>query len=91
MPGVLQIEALAQVGGVLLLSGIGNENKLVVILTIDEAKFRRNVVPGDQLVMETVAVKIKERTGQIQGRGFVDGQLAVEAMMKFMVTDSPPS
>ena len=89
MPGVLQLEAMAQVGGVLLLSAGGNEDKLVVLLTIDEAKFRRNVVPGDQLVIETQSVRLKERTGQIQGRAFVDGQCVTEALMKFMVVDNP--
>ena len=90
MPGVLQLEALAQVGGVQLLASIGGEGKLVVLLTIDEAKFRRNVVPGDQLLLEAVSIKIKERTGQVQGRAFVDGQLVCEAMMKFMIVDNPP-
>lgn len=91
MPGVLQIEAMAQVGGVLLLAGGGGAGKLVVLLTIDSAKFRRNVVPGDQLLLEAVTVKIKERTGQIQGRAFVDGQIVAEALMKFMIVDDPPS
>lgn len=90
MPGVLQIEALAQVGGVMLLSAGGGEGRLVMLLTIDSAKFRRNVVPGDQLTLEAVSLKVKERTGQVQGRAFVDGQVVSECLIKFMVVDASP-
>lgn len=86
MPGVLIIEAMAQVGGVLMLSGAGAEGKLVFFMGIDDAKFRRPVVPGDQVVFEVEAVKVRSRTGVMAGKAFVEGHLVAEAVLKFSLT-----
>lgn len=87
MPGVLQIEAMAQLGGVLLMKQLAEGNKLAVLLAIDGVKFRRQVVPGDTLLLEANAVKVKTRTGQVNCTASVDGQLAAEAQIKFMLVD----
>jgi UDP-3-O-[3-hydroxymyristoyl] N-acetylglucosamine deacetylase/3-hydroxyacyl-[acyl-carrier-protein] dehydratase len=82
MPGVLIIEAMAQCGGILMLNSIENlKDTLAFFSTIDKAKFRRPVVPGDQLVMEVEQVSKRRNIIQIRGRAFVDGQLAAEAEM----------
>ncbi|MFH1740115.1 MAG: UDP-3-O-acyl-N-acetylglucosamine deacetylase [bacterium] len=87
MPGVLIVEAMAQVGGALLLSMEGNRGKLVYLSAISDAKIRRPVVPGDQLVIETRIVKIKGRTGRVESRATVDGQRAAEAILLFTMVD----
>lgn len=82
MPGVLIIEAMAQCGGILMLNSIENlKDTLAFFSTIDKAKFRRPVVPGDQLVMEVEQISKRRNIIQIRGRAFVDGQLAAEAEM----------
>jgi len=83
MPGVLILEAMAQVGGVMMLSCEENKGKLAYFLTIDAAKFRKVVVPGDRLVMEVTAGKIKSRTGQVFGKAYVDGEVVAEATLMF--------
>jgi UDP-3-O-[3-hydroxymyristoyl] N-acetylglucosamine deacetylase/3-hydroxyacyl-[acyl-carrier-protein] dehydratase len=87
MPGVLIVEAMAQVGGVLLLSLEGNLGKMAYLSAITDAKLRRPVVPGDQLVIETQIVKIKGRTGRVDSRATVDGQRAAEATLLFTMVD----
>jgi UDP-3-O-[3-hydroxymyristoyl] N-acetylglucosamine deacetylase/3-hydroxyacyl-[acyl-carrier-protein] dehydratase len=87
MPGVLQVEAMAQLTGALLLSRSGNESKLAVILSIDEAKFRRPVVPGDQLRIEVETIRDKGRIIQAIGKILVDGEVACESQFKFMLVD----
>jgi beta-hydroxyacyl-ACP dehydratase FabZ len=87
MPGVLQVEAMAQLAGVLLLSRSGNENKLAVLLSIDEAKFRRSIIPGDQLRIEVDTIKIKARIVQVAAKITVNGEVASEANIKFMLVD----
>ncbi|MFA5794932.1 MAG: UDP-3-O-acyl-N-acetylglucosamine deacetylase [Candidatus Brocadiia bacterium] len=87
MPGVLQVEAMAQLIGALLLSRTGNENKLAVFLSIDEAKFRRPVVPGDQLRIEVETTRDKGRIIQAMGKIMVDGEVACESQFKFMLVD----
>jgi 3-hydroxyacyl-[acyl-carrier-protein] dehydratase len=80
MPGVLIIEAMAQVGGVLVLSQIPDrENKVVLLASINEAKFRRPVVPGDQLRMEMVFTKKKATVAKMHGTATVDGVVVAEA------------
>ena len=82
MPGVLIIEAMAQVGGVLLLMEVPDrESKLVYFLGIDEARFRKPVVPGDQVRFELELLKRKATTCKLQGKAFVDGQLVAEAVV----------
>lgn len=83
MPGVMIVEAMAQAGGVLLLSEIPDrDEKLVVFTGIEEAKFRRAVVPGDQLRIEVETLTWGRRGSRMQGRAFVDGKLACEAIVK---------
>lgn len=79
MPGVLIVEAMAQVGGVMMLASQENRGKLAFFLSIDNVKFRKPVVPGDQLVLEAEAIKVKSKTGQVRGRALVDGKVVTEA------------
>lgn len=79
MPGVLIVEAIAQAGGILLYHSIPDPDKKIVVLSkIDEAKFRKPVVPGDQLRLEAEIVKLKTRICRIKGRALVDGEVVVE-------------
>ncbi len=88
MPGVLQLEAMAQLAGVLLLRKAENAHKLAVLLSMDKVKLRKTVVPGDQMRIEATTLKLKSRTGLVYVKTSVDGQLASEAYMKFMIVDS---
>lgn len=90
MPGVLIIEAMAQLGGVLVAQKLEHTGKIAVLLSLDRVKFRRPVAPGDQLVIEAVATRIKDRTGQTECRATVDGELVAEAMIRFMLVDADP-
>lgn len=83
MPGVLIIEAMAQVGGVMMLSPEENRGKLAYFMAANDVKFRRTVVPGDVLVIEVKAGKIKSRTGQVFARAYVDRKIASEAELMF--------
>jgi 3-hydroxyacyl-[acyl-carrier-protein] dehydratase len=88
MPGVLQIEAMAQVGGVVLSLLPGMKGKFFGFGGIDKARFRRLIVPGDQLIMTVELLTLKRnRIAKMQGRGLVDGQLAVEGEMLFSLID----
>jgi UDP-3-O-[3-hydroxymyristoyl] N-acetylglucosamine deacetylase/3-hydroxyacyl-[acyl-carrier-protein] dehydratase len=90
MPGVLIIEAMAQVGGMLLLShfeGQNVEDKVVYFMSLDNVKFRRPVLPGDQLRFELEMVAFRGKTCRMKGQGFVDGQVVAEADMMAMVVD----
>ncbi len=88
MPGVLQIEAMAQLAGVLLLRKLENTGKTAVLLSIDRVKMRKSVVPGDQLRLEVEALKVKARTGYVHSRAMVNDKLVAESRMKFMLVDS---
>ena len=87
MPGVLILEALAQVAGVLMLDFPENKNKLAYYAGIDNAKFRKPVVPGDQLRLELQAIKLRGKFGLFKGTATVDGQVAAEAELKFAIVD----
>ncbi|MEW5692061.1 MAG: bifunctional UDP-3-O-[3-hydroxymyristoyl] N-acetylglucosamine deacetylase/3-hydroxyacyl-ACP dehydratase [Candidatus Hydrogenedentota bacterium] len=87
MPGVLIVEAMAQVGGVLLLSKKENAGKIVFFMGLDNVKFRRPVVPGDQIIFEVVKIKLKAKTGVMHGSAYVNGQLAAEADLKYSIVD----
>ncbi|HLY72925.1 MAG TPA: UDP-3-O-acyl-N-acetylglucosamine deacetylase [Planctomycetota bacterium] len=87
MPGVLQIEAMAQLAGVLLMRKSENQAKVAVLLSLDGVKLRKSVVPGDQLRLEVETIRVKQRTGEVFARATVDGQLVAEANMKFMLMD----
>ncbi|MEH2095982.1 3-hydroxyacyl-ACP dehydratase FabZ [Nostoc sp.] len=84
MPGVLIVEAMAQVGGIVLTQMSSVEGGLFVFAGIDKVRFRRQVVPGDQLVMTVELLWVKQRRfGKMQGRAEVDGQLACEGELMF--------
>lgn len=85
VPGVLMIEALAQVGAVLILSEERNAGKTAYFGGINKARFRRKVVPGDVLVLEIELTKLKGPVGVGIGKAYVDGEIAVEAELTFMV------
>jgi beta-hydroxyacyl-ACP dehydratase FabZ len=88
MPGVLIIEAMAQTAGVLVLKSIPDRhNKLVLLVAIDYARFRRPVVPGDTLRMEMTIVKRKASVAKIAGRATVDGQLVAEVEVMCKLAD----
>lgn len=83
MPGVLIIEALAQVGAVAILSLPQYQGKIAYFAGIKEAKFRRKVIPGDTLRLEITLVTLRGSFGIGEAKAFVDGQLAVEATLTF--------
>ena len=90
MPGVLILEGLAQTGGILLLDGSDRqEGKLVMFMAINNAKFRKPVVPGDQLVYEVTMMYRKAKICQIMGKAYVDGALVAEAEMMASIVDRP--
>ena len=88
MPGVLQIEAMAQLAGALLMRKEETQATVAVLLALDGVRLRRNVTPGDQLRIEVETLKLKARTAEISARATVDGQIACEANMRFMLLDS---
>ena len=83
MPGVLIVEALAQVGGVLMLSKSENRGKLAYLVSISQARFRKMVVPGDQLRLEIEVVKMKSKLGIVRGVARVDGDEVCDAEIMF--------
>lgn len=88
MPGVLIVEAMAQVGGLLLMGAVDQpENKIVYFMSIDNVKFRRLIVPGDQIRFELEMLQFRGRTCRMRGVGYVDGQVAAEAEMMARVVD----
>lgn len=91
MPGVLIVEALAQLGGILLSQKLEHTGKLAVLLSMDKVKMRHPVVPGDQLILEAVAVRVKSRTGHVRCKAYVLDKMAAEADIKFMLVDAEPA
>jgi beta-hydroxyacyl-ACP dehydratase FabZ len=90
MPGVLIIEAMAQVAGVLVLKSIPNrDEKLVLLASIEEAKFRKPVVPGDQLRIEMMLTRRKATVAKMQGIATVDGTVVAEAVVMCKLADKP--
>jgi beta-hydroxyacyl-ACP dehydratase FabZ len=88
MPGVLVIEALAQVGAVLALREIEDRDKKLVLFTgIREARFRRPVVPGDTLTLEVTALRIGSKVQRMRGEAKVDGQLVADADIMSVIAD----
>jgi UDP-3-O-[3-hydroxymyristoyl] N-acetylglucosamine deacetylase/3-hydroxyacyl-[acyl-carrier-protein] dehydratase len=88
MPGVLIIEALAQISGILLSRRLEHTGKVAVLLSLDRVKMRRPVRPGDQVVLKAEALHIRPRTGHCKCQALVDGQIAAEAEVKFMLVDA---
>jgi beta-hydroxyacyl-ACP dehydratase FabZ len=100
MPGVLIIEAMAQVGGVLLMRTLNAspEKKLLYFTGIDRAKFRRPVLPGDQIRFEVELLhlrsrndKLKSRNGKMQARAYVEGRLVAEAELSCVLVEQGTS
>jgi len=88
MPGVLILESMAQAGGLLLLQEIPDrEKKLLYLASMNDVKFRRPVVPGDQLRIEVKVVAWKGDLCKIEAKAFVDGNLATEAKMMCVMAD----
>ena len=90
MPGVLIIEAMAQVGGLLLNSVDDPNDKLVYFMGIDGAKFRRPITPDDQLRFKLTLLSVRRRTMKMRGEAFVDGGLVAEAELLATVVDKRP-
>ena len=88
MPGVLQLEAMAQLAGVLLLRKLENTGKLAVLWAIDKVKLRGSVVPGDQLRIEVETLRMKGQTAQVRGVGSVAGRTVCEATLMFTMVDA---
>jgi UDP-3-O-[3-hydroxymyristoyl] N-acetylglucosamine deacetylase/3-hydroxyacyl-[acyl-carrier-protein] dehydratase len=82
MPGVLILEAMAQTGGLLLMQNFDNRTKVPLFMSIDKAKFRKPVIPGDQLVMELTMISKRFNTFTFQGKSYVRGELVTEAELK---------
>jgi 3-hydroxyacyl-[acyl-carrier-protein] dehydratase len=92
MPGVLIIEAMAQTGGLLLLMEVPErDNKLLYFVAVDGARFRRPVVPGDQLKLEVKVLSWRGDFCKLDGRATVDGQLAAEAILMCKMVDREPA
>jgi 3-hydroxyacyl-[acyl-carrier-protein] dehydratase len=89
MPGVLIMEALAQAGGLFVVQtlGITAQNKLFLFTGIESAKFRRPVVPGDQLMLEAEVLRRKMNIWKMQGRATVNGELVAEGVFSAAVVD----
>lgn len=89
MPGVLQVEAMAQVGGLIFARRCLESKKIAVLLSLDNVKFRRTVVPGDQLIIEAETVKLRSRTAHVQVKALVGADIACEADIMYMLVEKP--
>jgi UDP-3-O-[3-hydroxymyristoyl] N-acetylglucosamine deacetylase/3-hydroxyacyl-[acyl-carrier-protein] dehydratase len=88
MPGVLIVEAMAQVGGMLLMGAVENpEDKVVYFMSLNNVKFRRPVVPGDQIRFELEMLQFRGKRCKMRGEAFVDGNKAAEAEMMAQIVD----
>jgi UDP-3-O-[3-hydroxymyristoyl] N-acetylglucosamine deacetylase/3-hydroxyacyl-[acyl-carrier-protein] dehydratase len=90
MPGVMILEAMAQLSGILLSRRLEHTGKTAVLVSLDHVKIRRMVRPGDQLILEAQALHVRARTGHCQCVARVGEEVAAEAEMKFMLVDSQP-
>ena len=88
MPGVLQLEAMAQVGSILMLRKPENQGKIGYFMSCDNVKWRKPVVPGDVLIIETELTKMRGAIGVASARCLVNGEVTCEAELKFMVQDA---
>lgn len=88
MPGVLLVEAMAQAGGFLLLENVENrDDKLIYFSGIDNCRFRRPVVPGDQVIFELEVLSIKRIFAKLHGKALVDGEVVCEADLMSAMTE----
>jgi beta-hydroxyacyl-ACP dehydratase FabZ len=87
MPGVLIVEALAQVACAMFLSRPQSKNKLAYFMGMEEIKFRKPVVPGDRLELKIEVLKVRDKFGKARGEAFVEGELVTEAVFSFALVD----
>jgi 3-hydroxymyristoyl/3-hydroxydecanoyl-(acyl carrier protein) dehydratase len=87
MPGVLIVEALAQTGGILALKAMGSEKRIAYFTGIDNCKFRRPVVPGDQLRLEITVIAHKGPVWKMHGEALVDGAIAAKGDVTATIPD----
>lgn len=89
MPGVLIVEALAQAGGILALQDLGGElgNRKIFFMSIEKAKFRKPVVPGDQLRLEVGIQRRRNTIWKMEGKAYVDDVLVADALLQAMISD----
>lgn len=88
MPGVLVVEALAQAGGILLHHSVPDpETKFVFLVKVDDMKFRKPVVPGDQLKLEVEIIRLKNKFCHVRGKAYVEGDIVVEGEILASITD----
>lgn len=90
MPGVMILEAMAQLSGILLSQRLEHTGKVAFLVSMDRARIRRPVRPGDQLVVEAEALHVRTRTGHCRCKAMVGDELAAEAELKFMLVDKEP-
>lgn len=93
MPGVLIIEAMAQAAGILVVESLGTEaeGKLVFFMSIDNAKFRKLVTPGDKLILKSEVIQMRKTVWKFKGEAYVDDQLCTEATYTAMLVDDEGS
>lgn len=91
MPGVLLVEALAQVAAIVVVKTLDNqtEEKLVYFMTIESAKFRKPVVPGDVVELHVQKIQNRANVWKFSGKAVVDGKVCAEAVFSAMITDRP--
>ncbi len=87
MPGVLIVEAMAQLAGVLVGQKLENTGKLAVLLSLDKVKLRRPVTPGDQLILEARTIRVRKQLAHMDCKAYIGEDLAAEAEIKFMLVD----
>ena len=87
MPGVLQLEAMAQAGGILLIRMSGTGGKIPYFMSIDKAKFRKVVRPGDQMRIEVEIVNMRRNAAKFKAQAFVDDAVVSQAELMCMITD----
>jgi UDP-3-O-[3-hydroxymyristoyl] N-acetylglucosamine deacetylase/3-hydroxyacyl-[acyl-carrier-protein] dehydratase len=88
MPGVLIVEAMCQLSGLMLSHKLERTGKIAMLLSLDKVKLRKAVVPGDQMVMETQTIRASSRLGEVQCHAYVSGELVAEAQVKFLMVDA---
>jgi len=90
MPGVMILEAMAQLSGILLSRRLEHTGKVAVLLSMDRVKMRRPVRPGDQLILQAERLHVRSRTGHCKCKAFIGEKVAAEAEIKFMLVDAEP-
>ena len=85
MPGVLQLEAIAQVAGILMLRQMENIGQMAYFMAAEEVKWRKPVLPGDVLIIEVELIKSRGKIGKANGVCKVDGEIVSEAQVTFMI------